>query len=125
MCELTHEYGDFYREVFAKHAAPLKFCGLTLYRTRAEQAEVDAQAKRIADLSVRELRSAIATDQSIFEAFEHVSFDIELRNPHLLHALADAYRDKDHAELGRIVASRMDARLRYKAEDTAECEVNP
>lgn len=123
MCELTHEYGDFYREVFAKYAAPVTFFGMTLYRDRAKQAEVDAQAKRIADLSVRALRSAMATDRIVFEAFEYVAMGIEMRRPHLLHELADAYRTKDHAELGRIVAREMSLRLKDQSVDAAEEEI--
>lgn len=122
MSELTHEFGDFYRDVFAKHAAPVTFCGLTLYRDRAKQAQVDAQAKRIADLSVRELRAAQASDKAVFEALKGVSFSLEYRRPHLRAALADAFRVKDHAELGRIVAEEMAAELRDKAVDAAEEE---
>lgn len=121
MCELIHETGDFYREVFARHSKPVTFMGMTFYRDRAKQARVNAYAKRVAETSVRELRAAKASDKTVFEAFTAVSCSIELRRPHLRAALADAYRAGDHAELGRIVAEEMRLELQDQAEDSA-CE---
>lgn len=121
MCELTHETGDFYREVFARHAKPVTFMGMTFYRDRAKQARVNAYAHRVADTSVRELRAAKASDKAVFEAFERVGSAIAIKRPHLRAALADAYRTGDHAELGRIVAEEMRLKLQDQAEDSA-CE---
>ena len=121
MSELTHETGDFYREVYARHSKPVTFMGITIYRDRAKQARVNAYAHRVADTSVRELRAAKASDKTVFEAFKSVSFSIEYRRPHLRAALADAYRAGDHAELGRIVAEEMRLELQDQAEESA-CE---
>lgn len=121
MSELTHETGDFYREVFARHAKPVTFMGMTFHRSRDEQARVDAYAKRVADKSLRKLRAAKASDKTVFEVFKGVSFSIEYRSPHLRTALADAYRAGDHAELGRIVAEEMRLELQDQAEESA-CE---
>lgn len=124
MCELTCDKGDFWREVFVDYTRPVKFMGYVFRRTPEDQARRDDKAKRIADAAVRNLRVAEANDKAIFAAFENVPTNVFLHRLHLRANIGDAYRDGDHAELGRIVAEEIRAALQQDARDAAEDDVD-
>ena len=119
MCELTDSRGDFWRRIYAHVSEPVRFAGFVFHRDHDVQALRNKQATRRADQAVAELRALEANDKAVFETLEGCAFRISYRKPELRGALCNAYREGDHAELGRIVAGIMREELEEKAEDEA------